>query len=59
MVQLELFKEDTDGTALKNQLIMGRRNYCIVDYLEDGALQFDLRMEKSQGEGMFSSRSAS
>lgn len=48
---MELFKEDTDGSKLKNTRIMGRRNYCIVDYQEDGALRFDMRMEVSQGEG--------
>lgn len=50
---MELFREDTDGSKLKNTRIMGRRNYCIVDYQDDGALRFDMRIEISQGEGRF------
>lgn len=31
---------------------MGRRNYCIVDYLQDsGELRFDIRVETKQGAG--------
>jgi hypothetical protein len=33
------------------QLVLARRNYASVDYLENGELLFDFRIEKSQGVG--------
>lgn len=33
------------------QLVLARRNYASVDYLESGELLFDFRIEKSQGAG--------
>ncbi|KAL8286205.1 hypothetical protein RQP46_004693 [Phenoliferia psychrophenolica] len=47
-----MFKLDTDGSKLKIDTIMGRRNYCMVDYFpQSGELQFDLRVETKQGAG--------
>lgn len=46
-----LFKEDTDGKKLKNSLILGRRNYVIVEHRDQGTLDFDYRVEIEQGGG--------
>jgi hypothetical protein len=31
--------------------VLARRNYASVDYLDNGELLFDFRVEKSQGAG--------
>jgi hypothetical protein len=47
-----LFSEDTDGTQRKQKFIMGRRNWCQVDWNpKNGELVFDLRIEKEKGVG--------
>lgn len=47
-----MFETDTDGTKLKTTTIMGRRNYAAVNYdASFGELEFDLRVEVSQGSG--------
>lgn len=47
-----LFQTDTNGTPLKQQFIMGRRNYTKVDHDEQsGSLSFDIRVEKVKGGG--------
>ncbi|KAF8352304.1 hypothetical protein F5887DRAFT_23349 [Amanita rubescens] len=49
---LPLFSEDTDGTQRKQKFIMGRRNWCQVDWnSKNGELVFDLRVEKEKGVG--------
>ncbi|WWD20042.1 hypothetical protein CI109_104515 [Kwoniella shandongensis] len=49
---IPLFQQDTDGSKLKTNLVQPRRNYASIDYLtETGELQFDYRIEKSQGAG--------
>ncbi|KAF8325996.1 uncharacterized protein EI90DRAFT_3231088 [Cantharellus anzutake] len=51
-VMVPLFKQDTDGTPLKANLVMGRRNWCQVDWDESsGDLIFDIRVEKEKGYG--------
>ncbi|KAM0751564.1 hypothetical protein T439DRAFT_324749 [Meredithblackwellia eburnea MCA 4105] len=47
-----LFEIDTDGSKNKIDTIMGRRNYCVVDWQADsGDLRFDLRVETQKGAG--------
>jgi hypothetical protein len=48
---VSLFLEDTDGKKLRNNYIMGKRNYVIVQLKPDG-LEFDYRVEVTQGEGV-------
>ncbi|KAL7424856.1 hypothetical protein Q5752_000541 [Cryptotrichosporon argae] len=50
-VMLPVFKTDTDGSTKKRPLNINRRNYASIDYLDSGALRFDIRVEKSQGAG--------
>ena len=50
--QVPLFKKDTDGTPLKANLVMGRRNWCQVEWDQpSGDLIFDIRVERAQGHG--------
>ncbi|TFK72175.1 hypothetical protein BDN72DRAFT_371720 [Pluteus cervinus] len=47
-----LFGQDPDGTQRKQKHIMGRRNWCQVDWdASSGDLIFDIRVEKAKGEG--------
>lgn len=49
---IDLFEEDTDGSALKYKTVMGRRNWTCVDYLPaSGELRYDVRVEIVQGGG--------
>ncbi|KAL7411351.1 hypothetical protein BDY24DRAFT_364703 [Mrakia frigida] len=49
---LNTFTHDTDGSSLKHQTVMGKRNWTMVDYLpETDSLRFDIRVEVKQGEG--------
>jgi len=65
-MMVPLFTTDTDGSKMarsvcppfmsfygaNNQLVQARRNYAIVNYLDQSAeLEFDFRVEKSQGAG--------
>ena len=52
-LKLPLFSEDTDGTQRNQKHIMGKRNWCQVDWNpQNGELVFDLRIEKEKGVGM-------
>lgn len=52
VLKLPLFSEDPDGTQRKQKHIMGRRNWCQVDWNpQNGELVFDLRIEKEKGVG--------
>ena len=52
-VQVPLFTQDTDGSTGNSKVIMGRRNYCIVEHIPGtGGLQFDIRVEKEKGNGL-------
>lgn len=51
--QLPIFVKDTNGSTPKSRYIMGRRNWCCVDY--DQAthdLVYDIRVEKEKGCGV-------
>jgi hypothetical protein len=49
---LHTFTHDTDGSALKAQSVMAKRNWTMVDYdAAKGVLRFDIRVEIKQGEG--------
>ncbi|KAI0086636.1 hypothetical protein BDY19DRAFT_986462 [Irpex rosettiformis] len=49
---LPIFTHDPNGGSPKNKYIMGRRNWCSVDWLHpSGDLRFDIRVEKSKGQG--------
>ena len=66
-MMVPLFTTDTDGSKMaksvcppchlifdkaNNKLVQARRNYAIVSYLDQSAeLEFDFRVEKSQGSG--------
>jgi len=51
-VMVPLFKKDTDGTPLKANLVMGRRNWCQVEWDQpSGDLIFDIRVERAKGHG--------
>ncbi|PWN33689.1 uncharacterized protein FA14DRAFT_136026 [Meira miltonrushii] len=48
-----LFDTDLQGKPHKDKYIMGARNWCAVDYLEQsGELEFDLRIETEKGNGI-------
>lgn len=41
-----------DGSEPKSKTVMGRRNYCIVNYVpQSGELDFSIQVEVSQGSG--------
>ncbi|KAM6500879.1 hypothetical protein JOM56_003893 [Amanita muscaria] len=47
-----LFVDDTDGSQRKQKYIMGKRNWCQVDWDPySGELVFDLRVEQKKGVG--------
>jgi len=47
-----LFSTETDGQSRKQKFIMGKRNWCMVDWEEQtGELVFDIRVEKEKGRG--------
>ncbi|KAL5529110.1 hypothetical protein ACEPAG_5084 [Sanghuangporus baumii] len=46
-----VFTHDTDGSTNNSRVVMGRRNYCIVEYDTSGNLIFELRIEKEKGNG--------
>ncbi|XP_006458514.1 hypothetical protein AGABI2DRAFT_63923 [Agaricus bisporus var. bisporus H97] len=49
---LPLFGTDTDGSSRKQKYIIGRRNWCSVDWnRNEGDLLFTLRVEKEKGYG--------
>ncbi|GJJ11970.1 hypothetical protein Clacol_006208 [Clathrus columnatus] len=47
-----LFERDVNGSAPKSRFIMGRRNWCQVQYDEvTGGLDFRIRVEREKGIG--------
>jgi hypothetical protein len=51
-LQLPIFQTETNGSSRKQKFIMGRRNWCQVDWdLGSGDLTFDIRVEKEKGMG--------
>lgn len=47
-----LFTKDTDGSSRKQKYIMGRRNWCSINWAANSAeLVFDIRVEKEKGAG--------
>jgi hypothetical protein len=48
---LPIFAIDTDGSKARSHSVMGKRNWAQVDYLPDGNLRFDIRVEIVQGGG--------
>ncbi|KAG6919956.1 hypothetical protein DXG01_013305 [Tephrocybe rancida] len=49
---IPLFQNETNGTPRKQKFIMGRRNWCAVDWDErSGDVVFDIRVEKEKGLG--------
>lgn len=47
-----LFTKDTDGSSRKQKYIMGRRNWCSVNWdAPSSELEFDIRIEKEKGAG--------
>ncbi|KAI0792863.1 hypothetical protein C8Q75DRAFT_751734 [Abortiporus biennis] len=49
---LPIFTQDPDGTQAKSKYIMGRRNWCDVQWEPgSGALRFDIRVEREKGYG--------
>ncbi|RSH91537.1 hypothetical protein EHS25_009836 [Saitozyma podzolica] len=50
-IMLPLFTKDTNGSPMKRQFVMARRNYATVECLASSELLFDLRIEKFKGAG--------
>jgi hypothetical protein len=51
-IQMPIFQTETNGTVRKQKFIMGRRNWCQVDWdAHTGDLSFDIRVEKDKGLG--------
>ncbi|KAK4058644.1 hypothetical protein OIO90_000088 [Microbotryomycetes sp. JL221] len=49
---IPMFETDTDGSKLKNNTVMGRRNYCLANYdATTGELDLSLQVETEQGKG--------
>lgn len=48
---LPIFKQDTDGSKMARPYVQPRRNYTSITLKPDGNLAFEIRVEKSQGEG--------
>ena len=49
---MPIFRTETNGTLRKQKFIMGRRNWCQVDWdQQTGELNFDIRVEKEKGLG--------
>ncbi|KAH8117510.1 hypothetical protein DFH11DRAFT_1575443 [Phellopilus nigrolimitatus] len=48
---IPLFTQDTDGSTGNSKVVMGRRNFCMVEYDSNGNLVFDIRVEKEKGYG--------
>lgn len=48
--QIPIFKTETNGKPRKQKFIMGRRNWCQVDW-DDGAWVFEICVEKEKGIG--------
>ncbi|KAF7967663.1 hypothetical protein HWV62_17338 [Athelia sp. TMB] len=50
---IPIFTFETDGSKRKQKYIMGKRNWCCVDWDgTTGALKFDIRVEKQKGGGV-------
>lgn len=48
--QIPIFTTETNGKPRKQKFIMGRRNWCQVNY-ENDEWVFDIRVEKEKGMG--------
>jgi len=52
-IMLPLFANDPDGSSRKQKYIMGRRNWCSVDWSPtEGSLLFTLQVEREKGGGL-------
>lgn len=52
-MQIPLFTTDTDGSSPHSKYVMGRRNWCSVQFDNNtGDLRFDIRVEKEKGVGV-------
>jgi len=50
---MPLFGSDTDGSPRKQKYVMGKRNWCAVDWdCNDGKLYFTLQIEREKGNGV-------
>lgn len=50
---IPLFTTDTDGSSPHSKYVMGRRNWCSVQFDNNtGDLRFDIRVEKEKGVGV-------
>ena len=50
--QVPLFEREPDGSSRGQRYIMGRRNYCEIDWdRSSGDVIFDVRIEKEKGVG--------
>ena len=50
--QVPLFEREPDGSSRGQRYIMGRRNYCEIDWdRSSGDVIFDVRIEKGKGVG--------
>lgn len=50
--QMPVFQTETNGQTRRQKFIMGRRNWCSVDWdPHTGDLMFDIRVEKEKGLG--------
>lgn len=53
VAQVPLFTTDTDGSSPHSKFVMGRRNWCSVQFDNNtGDLRFDIRVEKEKGVGV-------
>lgn len=49
---MPLFEREPDGSSRGQRYIMGRRNYCEIDWdRSSGDVIFDVRIEKEKGVG--------
>lgn len=52
VVQMPIFSTETNGSSRKQKFIMGRRNWCSMEYdVQSGSMIFDMRIEREKGHG--------
>jgi len=50
---MPLFGSDTDGSPRKQKYVMGKRNWCAVDWdCNNHELRFTLQIEREKGNGV-------
>ncbi|KAF8803514.1 hypothetical protein BYT27DRAFT_7225881 [Phlegmacium glaucopus] len=49
---IPLFSKEPNGQPRKQKFIMGKRNWCSVDWNQSGELTFDIRVEIQKGYGV-------